>query len=186
MLEEYRRVDDKKNKSQAMICFGWLGPSIGSPDYAPMKVLNSILGGGMSARYFMNIRNKASLAYAANSVFPSRIDGGALAAIVGTDPKYVEKVRELILGEIKDILENGVSNEELDRSISFVSGQFALDHGICIKQAHYLSWFESIGVGFEYDGKYPKEVKAVKAEDIKRVAVKYLNPAAGLMAVTGP
>ncbi len=182
----FKQVNDHREKAQAMMCLGWLGPRIGNPDYAPMKVLNAILGGGMSARFFMKIRNKSSLAYAVQGVFPSRMDGGAFCAVIGTDPGKVEKVKEIILGEISDIAANGIPPEELDRAVSYVSGQFALDHGACLKIANYLAWFERIGVGYGYDRKYLQEVKAVTVEDIKRVARLYLSPKNALLAVTGP
>ncbi|MBF0501139.1 MAG: insulinase family protein [Candidatus Riflebacteria bacterium] len=182
----FTTVFDVKAKKQAMVALGWIGPCIGHPDYAGMKVLNAVLGGGMSARYFMNIRNKAGLAYAVTGVFPSRIDGGGIAAIVGTDPKSAGRVKELVLAEIADIAANGVKKEELDRALSFTSGQYAIDHGTCLRSAQYLSWFESIGVGFAYDFAYPGELWKTTAEDVKRLANTYLKPDQAVLAITGP
>lgn len=177
---------DKKKKAQAMICLGWLGPVLSHSDFFPMKVLNSILGGGMSARYFMNIRNKASLAYAVQSVFPSRLDGGALCAIIGTSPDKADQARDLVLKEIQDIIDHPVGQEELDRAISYITGQFALEHGTCLKYAHYLSWFENIGVGFRFDSQFIRKIQGVTREDIQRVASTYLSAQNYVQAVTGP
>lgn len=177
---------DVRAKKQAMVALGWLGPRIGHLDYAGMKVLNAVLGGGMSARYFLNIRNKSGLAYAVSGIFPSRIDGGALAAIVGTDPKSAAKVKELVLAEIADIATKGVGKEELDRALSYTSGQYAIDHGTCLRSAQYLSWFESIGAGFAYDFEFPTAIWKTTAEDIKRLAQTYLKPDQAVFAVTGP
>jgi zinc protease len=182
---EAKSVIDRKEREQVMLCLGWLGPAIGHADFEGMKVLNAVLGGGMSARYFTKIRNQKGLAYAASGVFPSRMDGGPLCAIIGTDPGSVEKVRDLVLAEVAAIRDQGISQEELDRAISFVTGQFALEHGTCLKAASYLSWFETIGVGFDYDQKYLDRVRAVTADDIRRLAGIYLHPGKSLLAVTG-
>lgn len=185
-ISAFTRVDDRKEKAQSMMCLGWLGPSISHPDYAAMKVLNSVLGGGMSSRYFMNIRTRASLAYMTTGVYPSRIDQAPVCAVVGTDPKKVDQAKDLVLKEISDISANGVSNEELERSITYMTGQFALDHSSCLRIAHYLSWFESIGVGFAFDRDFPEKLRSVTADDLRRVAATWLKPEQALMAVTGP
>ena len=180
------RVVDTKKKAQAMVFLGWLGPEIGHPDYPALKVLNAVLGGGMSARYFMKIRNQAGLAYALSSAFPSRIHGAPFFALIGTDPGAVDRVREMVQAEIAEIAANGPSPEELDRALSYASGQFALDHGTCLRAAHYLAWFESIGAGFAYDEAYPAELWKVTADDVKRVAATWLKPDRAVMAITGP
>lgn len=182
----FERVVDPKKKAQAMMFLGWLCPEIGHPDYSALKVLNAVLGGGMSARYFMNIRNKAGLAYALSSAYPSRIHGGSFFALVGTDPKAVGKVQELVLSEIADLAANGPSDEELNRALSYASGQYALDHGTCLRAAHYLAWFEAIGAGFAYDAQYPADLWKVTAEDVKRVAATWLKPDKAVLAITGP
>ncbi|HNV71358.1 MAG TPA: insulinase family protein, partial [Candidatus Ozemobacteraceae bacterium] len=185
-VKEFKDVRDVREKKQAFVCLGWLGPKIGHPDYIKVKILNAILGGGMSARYFMNIRNKQSLAYAVTSLFPSRMFGGALLAAIGTDPGMIDKVRDAVLHESEDIIKNGVSAEELARAIAYETGKFALDHDSCSKNASYLAWFESIGAGYQYDDTYLQEAKTVTAEDVKQMAVKYLGQNRALMAVTGP
>gem|GEM_PF-29318 len=185
-VSSFVRVQDKRKKKQAMVCLGWLGPGIGHSDYAAMKVLNALFGGGMSARLFRKIRNQASLAYATQGVFPSRVDGGAFCAIIGTDPGAVDKVTEMVLAEIRDISENGVDRPELDRAVAYVSGQFALEHAESARIAHYLAWFESIGAGFAYNSGYLDELKAVTVEDMKRVARTYLSPDKAVLAITGP
>ena len=185
-LKEGKEVRDNKEKNQAFVCFGWQAPRIGDPEYSRMKVLNAVLGGGMSARFFMNIRNKNSLAYAVNAMFPSRVHGGAMVAAIGTDPKAVAQVRDAVVKEVLDIAKNGVPAVELSRAIAYVSGQFALDHDTCLKNSSYMAWFETIGLGFAYDDQYLKEVKTVTSEELKTLAAKYLIPEKAILAVTGP
>lgn len=177
---------DHRSKAQAMLCLGWLGPAIGHPDYVPMKVLNAVFGGGMGARLFRKVRNEASLAYMAQAVFPSRIDGGAFCAIVGTAPASVGAVRDIVLAEVRDIAEHGIPDAERERAVAYVAGQFALDHAASLRQAHYLSWFELIGAGFSFDQAYLGEVRQVTGDDLQRVARTYLDPARAVLAVTGP
>ncbi len=176
----------RKDSRQAMVCMGWLGPAVGAREYAAMKVLNTILGGGMASRYFLNIRNKESLAYVAQSYFPTRMLGGAVVAVVGTTPEKTARVRELVLAEAAKIVAEGVSSEEIDRAKAYLVGSFAMDRETGVARAQYLSWFELIGVGYRYEVDYPAQILAVTADEVKAVAAKYLVPDRVVTAITGP
>lgn len=181
-----RRAHDRRRKAQAMVCLGWLGPGIGHPDYVPMKVLSAICGGGMGARLFQKVRNQAGLAYMAQAVFPTRLAGGPFCAIIGTDPGAVGRVCDLVLAEIDDLARSGPTEEERERAVAYLGGQFALDHAASLRQAHFLAWFERLGVGFGYDRQYPELLRAVTIADLQRVARTWLAPDRAVLAVTGP
>jgi zinc protease len=181
-----RRAHDRRWKAQAMVCLGWLGPGIGHPDYVPMKVLSAICGGGMGARLFQKVRNQAGLAYMAQAVFPTRLAGGPFCAIIGTDPGAVGRVCDLVLAEIDDLTSSGPTEEERERAVAYLGGQFALDHAASLRQAHFLAWFEWLGVGFGYDRLYPDLLRAVTTADLQRAARTWLTPERAVLAVTGP
>lgn len=180
------RAEDYRDRQQAMVCLGWLGPRFDHPDYAAMKVLSAVLGGGMSARLFRKVRNEASLAYAVHSLFPTRMDGGPLCAVIGTNPASVERVIEMVSAEIADLAKNGLGSSELERAEAFVSGQFALDLAACLRQSHFYAWFEAIGAGYQFLQTYPEAVRRVTAADVQRAAATWLQPGRSVIAITRP
>lgn len=78
------------------------------------SLLSMVLGGMTTSRFFSNIREKQSLCYYC-SCFSNRFKR-VITAYAGVDPQNVEKTREAVLAEFKDICENGVSEDELARA----------------------------------------------------------------------
>lgn len=181
-----KRAEEFRDRQQAMVCLGWLGPRFDHPDYPAMKVLNAVLGGGMSARLFRKVRNEASLAYAVHSLFPTRMDGAPLCAVIGTDPSAVDRVIEMVSAEIADLASKGPEPSELDRATAFVTGQFALDLAACLRQSHFYAWFEALGAGYRFLKTYPDAVRRVTAADVQRTAAAWLHPDRSVIAVTRP
>jgi len=168
-------VYKEKDVEQAFIILGYPGVSVSSPDYPALKVLNAMLGAGMSSRLFRNLRDKEGLAYAIGSFFPTRRDIGEFAIYMGTKYENVEKAKEGILAEIRRIREEGISTEELERAKNYIEGTFKIAHQRNRRQAWYLAWYEMLGVGWEFDRKYLELIRGVTAEDVKRAAEKYLK-----------
>ena len=77
-------------------------------------LLTRILGGMTTSRFFTNIREKQSLCYYC-SVFPER-NKRSLTCYAGIEPKNKKRTEEAILKELRDICENGVTEDELFRA----------------------------------------------------------------------
>lgn len=164
-----------KEREQSFVIIGFNAAPIASSDYSSLKVLSSILGGGASSRLYVNLREKLGLAYQIGSFYPTRVEDSYVAAYIGTAPENEDKVRELLLGEFEDLKNKPVSNEELAIAKKSMVGDFELDHESNERQAFYLAWYEAIGMGYEYDARYPSDVEKVTAQDVQHVAQKYLQ-----------
>ncbi|MCA9808392.1 MAG: insulinase family protein, partial [Cyanobacteria bacterium HKST-UBA06] len=86
--------DQKPEQAATWIGYGWLAPTIPQPnnettirDYASMKVINSLMGSGLSGRLFVELREKQGLAYEIGSFYPTRQTPGYFVMYLGTDPK---------------------------------------------------------------------------------------------------
>lgn len=165
----------QENLSAVWMAQGWLMPPINSADYLPLKVLNTMLGEGMSSRLFVNLREKQGLAYTVGSFYPSRRDTSRFVLYIGTDPANQEKVREGFLRELESLKTTLLSEDELQDAKDKLTGNFALAHETNASQAQYLGMYEMLGVGYEYDKQYPKLIQQVTPEDIQRVAKKYFS-----------
>ena len=88
----------------------------------PLSILNTYLGGGMSARLVKKIREEEGLAYSVYSYNGSYTDTGAFVISVGTRPENCQRVIDIILEELDDVRQNGITQEELDKSFSQLKG----------------------------------------------------------------
>jgi zinc protease len=176
-ISKSQTVTERRPKlSATWMAQGWLAPSIEDrKDFIALKVLNSLLGTGMSSRLFTDLREKQGLAYVVGSAYPSREQASRFMMYIGTDPVNIEKVKAGFAEEIRRLREELVPEQELKEAKSKLIGSFALAHDTNLNQAYFLGLYESLGVGYEFDREYPKLVEQVTAADIQRVARKYLS-----------
>jgi predicted Zn-dependent peptidase len=169
-----RRVIEQAAQ-QAQILVGGLAPSLSHPDHAPVKVLSTILGGGMAGRLFVELRDKRGLAYTATSYYDPVRDPGALILYLGTAPENATKAEEELRREIERIRTGPVSDDELRRAKGYLLGRYTMDRRTNERQAWYLAFYEQVGVGEDYPDRYRTAVEAVTPADVRRVANQYLE-----------
>ncbi|SHJ29668.1 M16 family metallopeptidase [Lutispora thermophila] len=116
----------EKNTEQAHLCIGFNGLELGNEYTYSLLVLNNIFGGAMSSRLFQKIREDKGLAYSVFSYPSSYTDCGILSIYAGMKPNQLDYVIELIIEEIKDIKENGISENELYDSKEQIKGSYIL------------------------------------------------------------
>lgn len=168
-------VTETKDVEQAFLILGFLAPSVKAQDYPVLKVINSILGSGMSSRLYEDLREVSGLAYELGSFFPTRKGSSHFAIYLGTRPENLSRAKELVLSQIERIKAELVNSEELRRAKAFCKGAFALDHQKNSRQAWYLAWYEILNLGYKFDRKYPDLIQQVTREDVQRVAKKYFK-----------
>ena len=166
----------KTEKNQSVVLVGFICPKIAEKDYAALKVLNSVLGGGMSSKLFRDLREKEGLAYSIGSFYPSRRKASGFTFYAGTRKDNIEKVKKGMLDAAALAGTEGyISAEEFENARNYLVGQFRLDHQRNASKAWYLGWYENTGIGFEYDEKILEELKAVKLADLTAAAKKYFT-----------
>ena len=161
--------------AQAQILIGHLAPSLSHPDYPPVKVLTTLLGGGMAGRLFTELRDRQGLAYSLGAFYPSRGDTSFVVIHLGTAPHNLVRAEEGLRKEVARIREERVTVDELRRAKAYLLGNLGTDRRTNARQAWYLAFFELAGVGYEFVDRYVKAVEEVTVEDIHRVAQRYLE-----------
>ncbi|NLN64020.1 MAG: insulinase family protein [Clostridiaceae bacterium] len=112
-VAKVRRIEEPMDVSQGQLCLGFRTQvEAGSPDYFPLAIYNSILGGGVQSKLFQNVREKESLAY---YIF-SRLEKfkGLLVACGGIDIKNKEKAEKIILEQMEAIRHGNISDLEIE------------------------------------------------------------------------
>ena len=160
---------------QTQILVGGLAPPLDHPDHPAVKVLSTILGGGMAGRLFVELRDKSALAYTAASYYDPVKEPGALVLYLGTAPQNAVKAEEALLAEVKKIRDVPVSAEELTRAKGYLLGRYAMDRRTNERLAWYLGFYEVEGVGRAYPERYRQQVEAVTVADVQRAARTYLG-----------
>jgi zinc protease len=179
-------TEQRPQLSATWLAQGWLAPDIRNrKDMVALKVLNSLLGSGMSSRLFVSLREKQGLAYAVASMFPSREQASRFVIYMGTDPVNTERAKAGFAREIKRLQTERVPEKELQEAKSKLIGSFALSHDTNVQQAYYLGIYETLGAGYQFDREFPKLVEQVTAADIQRVAQKYLS-APSVLSIVEP
>lgn len=170
----------------AYIMFGFLAPSVTSPDYPAARVAAVALGSGKGSRMFQDLREKQGLAYELGTIYPMMKEQSHMLVYLVTDPyrltypgftieMTLEDVKKAVLAEINKIQNEPLTNEELERAKRYTIGTYALSHQRIRERAFHLGWMEAIGLGCEYDSAYDSKIEAVTAADVQLAARKYLN-----------
>ncbi len=176
----------KPELAATWVAYGWLAPNISSNrDFVTLKVINTLLGSGLSSRLFVELREKQGLAYHVSSMFPSKMKKSNFILYIGTDPANRETVQKGFDTEIQRLMTQPISADELERVKSKLIGQFALAHESNAAQANYLGLYETLGVGHQFDTLYPQLIRQVTAEDIQRVA-KQVFTSPKVVAIVSP
>ena len=162
--------------AQAQIVMGRLAPSLTDPDYTAVKVLSSILGGGMAGRFFSDLRDKQGLAYTTATQFSSRVDPSFFLGLLGTAPANVAKAEAALRGELERIQREPVADEELRVGKAYLLGNLEMDRRTNARQAWYLAFFEVAGVGYEFLDRYVARVPQITPAEVQSAAQRYLSP----------
>ena len=172
--------------AQAQILMGGLAPSLTDPDLAVMKVVSTVLGGGLASRFFSELRDKQGLAYTTAAREPMRVGAGYFLALLGTAPANKEKAEAALREQLERIQRQAVSDEELRVAKAYVLGSLAMDRRTNARQAWYMASLEVAGVGHEFLDRYVAQVRAVTKADVQLAAQRYLATVRTVVAEPAP
>src|SRR6185369_1671845 len=164
----------EQEAQQTQILVGGLAPSLDHPDHAAVKVLATILGGGMAGRLFVELRDRSALAYTAASYYEPVREPGALILYLGTAPATGTQAEQALMREVQKIRDVPVPADELARAKGYLLGRYAMDRRTNERLAWYLAFYEVEGVGRGYPERFRQRVEAVTVADVQRVARTYL------------
>ena len=108
----------EKDIEQNHLEIGFRGLPQGDERRYSMQVLNAVLGSGMSSRLFQRVREQNGLCYTVYSFCTAYMDTGVCGIYVALSRETELRALELILQVIREILENGITQEELERTVT--------------------------------------------------------------------
>lgn len=118
--------DLNDDTEQVHIVMGGRGLERNDPRREALDVVNHVLGGGLSSRLFEEIRERRGLAYSVYSGVSCYSDVGVFQLYAGTQPQHRDEVTSLMHGELAKLAADGITDEELDVAVGYLTGAFEL------------------------------------------------------------
>jgi zinc protease len=185
-LTQRREVVIDKDITQANIVLGNLGIARKNPDFYAFQVMNYILGGGgFASRLMDEIRESRGLAYSVYSSFSPGLEPGPFAVALETKNATADEAINQVLAQLKRIMTQPVTAEELKDAKSYLVGSFSRKMDSMSKRAWLLGYVEVYGLGLDYPWRYPDLIQHLTPADIKTVADKYIHPEKYLLVIVG-
>jgi len=180
-----RLLVPREGAVQSNIRYGRPAIPASDPDFIPLTVANTILGGGFSSRIIQDIREDKGYSYSPWSGFSaSRAGGSALASV---------DVRNEVTGATLDELDKlydsmatqPASDEELTGAKRLVAGIYLLSNESQAPLAGTLAGFWANGLPPDFLGSYVAEANKVTAGKVQEMGRKYFAPKDQSIVVVG-
>lgn len=175
----------KKETEQAHLVFGVPGVSAIDPEYFAQKLLAIVLGGNMSSRMFLNVREAKGLCYYISTDADSYLDAGGLSTRAGVDQSRLIEALEAIKAEYLTFAKNGAVAEELDRAKAFLKGKITLSLEDSEERAHFYGKQQLLYPSTRDVPEYFSEIDRVTLPQINALASRLLKPDALRLVVIG-
>ena len=178
-------VEYKKTEQSHMI-LGFKGYAYKHKDLAALQLLSILLGGNMSSRLFISVRERRGLCYFIRAHTHAFQDTGFFSIQAGLDKERICEAIEVIIDELQLISQHGVQNSELMRAKKFIKGKTALG---LEESSDVASWYgtqELMTNKTETPKQKLTKLFAVTSQDIQRVAKKILIKETASLAIIGP
>lgn len=157
-------------REAAYLVHGFPAPDARHDDYPAARVLESILGGSMSSRLFIELREKRSLAYQVSSYYDDQPGGAHVAAYIVTDPRRAEEAAAGLEREFQRFVDEPVTPEELMGARRYLRGTYLISAETNMAQAGRLARYEVDGLGHDYGDRWLAAIETVTAEEILALA----------------
>ncbi|HEX9502947.1 MAG TPA: pitrilysin family protein [Patescibacteria group bacterium] len=152
----------------------------------PLRILSTVLGGGMSSRMFLRIRERMGLAYYVSTSFNNYLDTGDFFVQSGLKVASAPQALEVILDELRKVRDQGITAKELKKAQEYIKGKIAL----AMEDPHEkLEWYlgqeaftgriRTIKQAFE-------ELDKVTVTQVKQVSEELIQNDQLNMAIVGP
>jgi zinc protease len=175
---------DKPGAPQSQIRIGSIGVARSTPDYFPLVVMNTILGGSFTSRLNNNLREVHGYSYGASSGFDMRLGAGPFFAAAGVQTDKTAEALKEFFNELNGILKP-VPPDELTRAKNYVAMRYPSGFETTSDISRRLEDALIYHLPDDYFSNYVQNIQAVTGADVQRVAGKYVRPDQAAVVVVG-
>jgi zinc protease len=178
-------IVDRPGSAQSNIVISNRAIKRTDPDFFPVLVMNQILGAGASSRVFMNLREDKGYTYGAYTRFDSKLLAGTFEATAEVRTQVTGDSLKEFFHELERIRTEKVSEEELADAVSYLVGVFPLRAETQEGRTNLIVNQQLYRLPDDYLETYRDNIAAVTADDVKRVAEKYVKPDEAAIVIVG-
>ncbi|HKP54242.1 MAG TPA: pitrilysin family protein [Chloroflexia bacterium] len=149
-------------------------------------VLDAMLGGGMSSRLFVELRENLGLAYSVGSFLKTYADVGAFGVHAAVDNEQVAPAVRAIIKELYRIRDERVPEVELRKVKEYIKGHTLLSLERSGYVSHWGGWQELMLGRIETIDEVVDHIEEVTSSEVQTLAGRLFNPEAMHLAVVGP
>ncbi len=180
ILLKYRKTD------QAHLVLGVRSYS-GKHKLSPaLKVLDAVLGGGMSSRLFQKLREEMGVGYYLRTTIDEYTDHGYFSVSLGVDSSRFVEVIEATLRECEILRTELVTKSELEKAKEYLIGNTILSLESSDAMAEYFAMQDITGEEITNVDKLIQKIRKVTSEDVRRVAKEIFANDRLVLGVVGP
>ena len=179
-------VVDRPGSAQTELRIGHAGVPRSHPDYIPLIVLNTLLGGKFTSRINLNLRERHGYTYGASSRFTPRRGPGPFIVDAAVATESAGAAAAETLGELRRIREDLVEPSELEETLSYVTGVFPYTFQTAADLAKRLETLSVYGLPDDYFERYLERLPTITREEIRTVAQRHLHPDHIAVVAVGP
>lgn len=189
-------VEEKQEKPQVLVhykktdqthfCLGVRAYDMHDSRRYALNVISVILGGNMSSRLFISVRERHGLGYYIHTSADLASDAGFLVTQAGVKNEALGKAVGLVLAEYKDLRDKKITAKELKKAKDFIRGNTALSMDTTDNQASFYAMQEVMGEKLLTPEERLKMIDKVTVSDIKKVAEDIFKGEKLNLSVIGP
>ena len=175
---------NKAGAAQSQIRIGWIGVPRSTPDYYPLAVVNTVLGGSFTSRLNQNLREEHGYAYGAGSSFDMRKFAGPFTASAGVQSDKTTESLQEFFKELANIRQP-IPAEELTRARNYLALGFPADFETTGGMTGNLIQLVVYNLPESFFTEYVPKIQAVTVADAQRVANQYIQPDRFAVVIVG-
>lgn len=177
---------DHRKTNQTQLALGVHGLPFGHPDLPAMAVLSTVLGGNMSSRLFIQIRERRGLCYSIRSSISPYDDTGAFVIRAGLENTRLREAIHAILHETSLLKKTLVDADELHKAKEYIKGKMILNFEDSENIADFIGFQELYRNRVQTPEQKLKAIIDVTAEDVRAIANKFFLSKSLTLAIIGP
>jgi zinc protease len=178
-------VVDHPEADQAAVSIVMRGVSRSDPDYYPLVLANSALGGSSTGRLFQEVRVRRALSYGANSGLPSYRDEGMLIASAQTRNDAAPEVAQVMLAEIQRLTAEPLTDEVLGKRRTLLLGAFGRQVETTQGLGDFLASLAAQGLPMSEFTRYTANLEAVTPQQIGASIASEIDPRQASIVIVG-
>ena len=169
-------IVDRPGAVQSELRIGHVGQPRSTPEYFPLMVFNTVLGGVFTSRLNLNLRERHGFTYGVRSAFSFRRAAGPWTIVTAVSTDVTAKAVQEVLGEVETLLSEGPTTEEMEAARDYRAGVFPLRLETTGQVATQIAQLITYNLPDDYHATYRDRIREVTRDQAVEAAQRCVRP----------